>query len=108
LVVLEVLRLFNDFRGNLVIFVFDGHFGHFFTFQDCFDYLGDFKGILAILQVFGDFFFSHFRSFVIILIILVILYFWSIYRYFGDFRGILIKKISFGGILVVLEILILF
>jgi hypothetical protein len=27
----------------------------------------------------------------------VILYFWSIYRYFGDFRGILIKKISLGG-----------
>jgi hypothetical protein len=29
---------------------------------------------------------------VVILIILVILYIWSIYRYFGDFRGILIKK----------------
>ena len=29
LVVLEVLGLFNDFRDNLVILVFDGHFGHF-------------------------------------------------------------------------------
>ena len=75
MVVLEVLRLFNDLRGNLVILVFDGHFGPFFTFQDCFDYLGDFKGILAILQVFGDFSFGgHFRGFVVILIILVILY----------------------------------
>jgi hypothetical protein len=45
---------------------------------------------------------------VVILIILVILYIWSIYRYFSYFRGILIKKISLGGILVVLEVLILF
>ena len=27
----------------------------------------------------------------------MILYIWSIHRYFGDFRGILIKKISLGG-----------
>jgi hypothetical protein len=46
----------------------------FFTFQRCFDYLGDFRGILVILQVFGDFFFfCHFRGFMVILIILVIL-----------------------------------
>ena len=49
LVVLKVLELFNDFRGNLVILVFYGHFGLFFTFQDCFDYIGDFRGILVIL-----------------------------------------------------------
>jgi hypothetical protein len=58
LVVLEVLGLFTAFRGNLVILVFYGHFGHFFTFQGCFDYLGDFRGILVILQVFGDYFLS--------------------------------------------------
>ena len=61
MVVLEVLELFNDFRGNLVILVFYGHFGLFiflfFTFQGCFDYLGNFRGILVILQVLGDFFF---------------------------------------------------
>jgi hypothetical protein len=35
-------------------------FWPFFTFQGCFDYLGDFRGILVILQVFGDFFFFFF------------------------------------------------
>jgi hypothetical protein len=58
LVVLEVLKLFNDFRGNLVILVFICILAFFFfTFQHCFDYLGDFRGILVILQVFGDVFF---------------------------------------------------
>jgi hypothetical protein len=72
LVVLEVSRLFNDFKGNLVILMFYGYFGHFFTFQGCFDYLGDFRGILVIFQVFGDFV-CHFKGFAVILIILVIL-----------------------------------
>ena len=72
MVVWEVLRLFNDFRDNLVILVFYEHFGHFFTFQGCFDYLGDFRGILVILQVFEELF-CHFRGFTVILIILVIL-----------------------------------
>ena len=49
--------LFNDFRGNLVILVFYGHFGHFLFFQGSFDYLSDFRGILVILQVFGVYFF---------------------------------------------------
>ena len=49
LVVSKVLGLFNNFRSNLVILVFYGHFGLFFTFQDCFDYIGDFRGILVIL-----------------------------------------------------------
>ena len=113
LVVSKVLGLFNNFSSNLVILVFYGHFGlFFFTFQCCFNYLGDFRGILVILQVLGDFFFFFF------LVILEVLWlfcsfwwfyvFWSIYRYFDDFRGILIKKISLGCILVVLEVLILF
>ena len=58
LVVLEVLGLFNDFRGNLVILVFYGHFGHFLLFQGSFDYLSDFRGILVILQVFWVYFIS--------------------------------------------------
>ena len=42
--------------------------------------------------------FGHFLLFGVVSTILVILgVFWSIYRYFGDFRGILIKKNKFRG-----------
>jgi hypothetical protein len=51
LVVLEVLGLFNDFRGNLVILVFDGHFGHFLLFRI----------VLTILVILG--YFGHFIGF---------------------------------------------
>jgi hypothetical protein len=47
-------------------------FWQFSTFQGFFDYLGDFRGTLVILHVLGDFF-CHFRGFVVILIIFVIL-----------------------------------
>jgi hypothetical protein len=49
LVVLEVLGLFNDFRGNLVILVFDGHFDHFLLFRIVLT-------ILVILGIFWSFY----------------------------------------------------
>jgi hypothetical protein len=48
------------------------YFGYF-TFQDCFDYFGDFRGIFVIYRFLGIIFFYCFRGFVVILISLVIL-----------------------------------
>ena len=56
----------------------------FFTFQGCFDYIGDFRGILVI-------FIGFWGLFLVILEVSWLFWlfyvFWSIYRYFGDFKG---------------------